>query len=340
MSRSIVFDNVHRHFGALDVLRGLTFDVAPGEVFALLGRNGSGKTTALRILLGFLAPMHGRATILGIDSQAIAPVERDRIGYVAEGHRLYASMRIKDAIAFESDTRPRFRRSYAEHAVRRCGLSPAKRIGLLSRGQRAQLSLIFAVAGEPEVLIFDDPAMGLDVVMRREFLDAMIELLSDQGCSVLFSSHILTDVERIADRVGILDEGRLVVDATMVDLRKRVEKRFWEPPEAAGRETPEAAGRETPEAAGRETPEAAGRETPEAGGRETPHVDGLLRARPRRRGFDLTLLDFDAEREAVLRSGGASLSEPAVPTLEDLFLDITTRNEGGATPLRQRESQS
>ena len=316
MSRSIVFDNVHRHFGALDVLRGLTFDVAPGEVFALLGRNGSGKTTALRILLGFLAPMHGRATILGIDSQAIAPVERDRIGYVAEGHRLYASMRIKDAIAFESDTRPRFRRSYAEHAVRRCGLSPAKRIGLLSRGQRAQLSLIFAVAGEPEVLIFDDPAMGLDVVMRREFLDAMIELLSDQGCSVLFSSHILTDVERIADRVGILDEGRLVVDATMVDLRKRVEKRFWEPPEAAGRETPE------------------------AGGRETPHVDGLLRARPRRRGFDLTLLDFDAEREAVLRSGGASLSEPAVPTLEDLFLDITTRNEGGATPLRQRESQS
>ena len=307
MSRPIVFDNVYRHFGELDVLRGLTFDVRPGEVFALLGRNGSGKTTALRILLGFLAPMRGTARILGVDSQAIAPVDRDRIGYISEGHRLYASMRVKDAVSFESDTRPRFRRSYAEAAIKRCGLPIDKHIGLLSRGQRAQLSLIFAVAAEPEVVIFDDPAMGLDVVMRREFLDAMIDLLSDQGCSVLFSSHILTDVERIADRVGILDQGRLVVDATMVDLRKRVQKRHWNRDGEMGR--------------------------------IPPTVDGLLRARPRRQGFELTLLDFDGEREAALLNGSATLSDPAVPTLEELFLDITTRNDKTESLLRNRESQ-
>jgi ABC-2 type transport system ATP-binding protein len=287
----IQFDDVYRSFGSQDVLRGLSLSVRPGEIFALLGRNGSGKTTALRVLLGFLKPMAGHARILGIDSQALTPEDRGRIGYVSEGHRLYGSFRVRDAIQFEAGTRPNFRKDYAAEAAKRCGLPPKQLVMQLSRGQRAQLALIFAVAGQPEVMIFDDPAMGLDVVMRREFLDVMIDLLSDQGIGVLFSSHILTDVERIADRVGILHDGRLMVDASMTELKRRVQKRFWCGPNGAAN--------------------------------SPPRVQGMLRSQPRKDGWELTLLDLDNEREAQLAAGGSRLSEPSVPSLEDLFLDLT-----------------
>jgi ABC-2 type transport system ATP-binding protein len=116
----------------------------------------------------------------------------------------------------------------------------------------------------------------------------MIDLLSERGCAVLFSSHILTDVERIADRVGILHGGRLVVDATLEDLKTRVQKRRWT-----------------------------------GAGEKPPEVDGLLRTRAVRGGFDLTLLDADPVKEALLREGGAALSDPVVPTLEELFADLT-----------------
>ena len=287
----IVFHDVYRSFGNQDVLRGLSLSVRPGEIYALLGRNASGKTTALRILLGFLKPMSGSAQILGIHSQELAPNDRGRIGYVSEGHRLYGSLRVRDAIQFEAGTRPDFRKDYATEAVKRCGLRPKQLVMQLSRGQRAQLALIFAVAGQPEVMIFDDPAMGLDVVMRREFLDVMIDLLSDQGISVLFSSHILTDVERIADRIGILHDGRLMLDATMAELKQRVQKRFWQGPNGAAN-------------------------TP-------PRIHGMLRSQPRQDGWELTLLDLDREREAELAAGGSRLSEASVPSLEELFLDLT-----------------
>ena len=158
----------------------------------------------------------------------------------------------------------------------------------LSRGQRAQLSLILAVASGPELLICDDPALGLDVVMRREFLDVMIDLLSDTGCTVLFSSHFLSDVERVADRIGILHEGSLLVDARLDDLKQRVRRCVWLPADGA---------------------------VPPAG-------DHVLRVGARRAGFELTLLD---PPEALLQQLAADgeLSDPTAPSLEDLFLDLT-----------------
>ena len=292
---AIEFDAVHRHFGEHEVLRGLSLTVRPGEVVALLGRNGAGKTTALRILLGFLSPHGGRAALLGCDSARLGPTERDRIGHVAEGHHIYSEMRVRDALAFEAGTRPRFDRAVAEAGLARCGIERGRYLGLLSRGQRAQVALLLAAAGRPDVLVFDDPAMGLDVAMRRELLDVLIDLLAERGCAVLFSTHILTDVERIADRVGILHGGSLVVDATLDDLRQRVQKRHW-----AG-----------------------------ANGHAAmpPAVEGLLRARPLRSGFDLTLLDCDPERLALLRANGGVVGEPVTPDLEELFLDLTTAKE-------------
>lgn len=288
MSAVVTFDSVQRWFGAHVVLKGLSFRVEPGQVYALLGRNGAGKTTALRILLGFLAPHAGTVTVLGADSRALTPAVRGRIGYVGEDHRLYPTMTVGGALAFEAGTRPAFRREFAEQALQRCGLRPALRIPLLSRGQRAQLALVLGVAGSPELLVCDDPALGLDVVMRREVLDALIDLLADTGCAVLFSSHFLTDVERIADRVGILHDGALLVDAMLDDLKRRVVRCAWAPRDGA---------------------------PPPAG----PHV---LRISGKRTGVDLTLLDPPAELLASLRTHG-ELSPPQPPSLEDLFLDLT-----------------
>jgi ABC-2 type transport system ATP-binding protein len=291
MSQAIAVDDLYRRFGDDEVLRGLTFAVAPGEVFALLGRNGAGKTTAIRILLGFLRVHAGSATILGRPSAELTPDDRDRIGYVAEGHRLYGTMSVAQAIRFEADTRPRFDRAEAERRTAEFGLERRKLVAQLSRGQRAQLALILATAGRPDVLVFDDPAMGLDPVVRRQLLDVLVELLADRGCAVLLSSHILADVERMADRVGILHGGRLIVDATLADLKQRVQKRHW-----VGRN---------------------------GHGAEPPAVAGLLRARRRQDGFELTLLDLDAAREQELRVQAAHLSEPFVPDLEELFIDLT-----------------
>ena len=290
----VVFDGVQRWFGAQMVLRGLSFRVEPGQVYALLGRNGAGKTTALRILLGFQAAHRGTATVLGVDSRQLGPSERSRLGYVGEDHRLYPTMTVGGALAFEAGTRPDFRRDFAARALQRCGLRHGQRIPQLSRGQRAQLCLVLAVAGSPELLVCDDPALGLDVVMRRELLDALIDLLADTGCAVLFSSHFLSDVERIADRVGILHEGALVVDATLDDVKRRVQRCLWAPRDGA---------------------------SPPA----LPHV---LRAAARRGGHELTLLDAPPELLAQLRATGELLAA-APPSLEELFLDMTAATSPG-----------
>ncbi|MGE3175348.1 MAG: ABC transporter ATP-binding protein [Planctomycetota bacterium] len=293
MTPAIQFDSVHRRFGDLHVLRGLSFTVEPGQIYAFLGRNGAGKTTALRILLGFQRPHRGRATVLGVDSTALRPEHRARIGHVGEGHKLDPTMRIADAVAFEQGTRPGFDRAFVDGALQRCQLRPRHWLARLSRGQRAQVALVLAVATRPEVLVFDDPAMGLDVVMRREFLDAMIDLLADSGVSVLFSSHILTDVERIADRVGILHEGAMLVDATMDDLKRRVTRRTFAPHDGAA-----------------------------------PAGERLLRTGRRRDGYDLTLLDEDAALLQDLARRGR-LGEAASLSLEDLFLDLTGPDRPG-----------
>jgi ABC-2 type transport system ATP-binding protein len=299
MEPPIVFENLHRHFDERAVLRGLDLRVGAGQIHALLGRNGSGKTTALRILLGFLAPHAGRASVFGVDSTQLGPDQRGRIGYVGEDHRLPPHMRAAEVLAFEAATRPRFDRALADQALGRCGLDPRGRVLRLSRGQRAQLSLIVAVASQPEVLVCDDPGLGLDLVMRRAFLDVLIELLAGRGISVLFSSHVLSDVERIADRVSILHQGRLIVDASLDELKRRVRKCFW------------------------------------AGEAPPPTLPAVLRAERRASGYDLTLLDAD---EAVTAQLGGRLSDAAVPSLDDLFLDLTRGDTDRILPATKEQA--
>lgn len=283
----VAFTGVQRWFGSHVVLRGLDLRIEPGQVYALLGRNGSGKSTALRILLGFLQPHRGSATVFGVDSGALGPRERGRIGYVGEEHRLYPTMTVAGACAFERGTRPCFRSDFVARALQRTGLRPGQPIVRLSRGQRATLCLILAVAAQPELLVCDDPALGLDVVMRREFLDVLIDLLADTGCTVLFSSHFLADVERIADRVGFLHDGALAVDAPLEQIKQRVLRASWSP----------------------------------RGGASVPSSPHVLRATARSSGHELLLLDAPGELLAQLRATG-DLAPPTAPSLEDLFVGL------------------
>jgi len=290
----VAFAGVQRWFRSRVVLRGLDLRIEPGQVYALLGRNGSGKSTALRILLGFLRPHGGSARVFGVDSSRLGPVQRARIGYVGEEHRLYATMTVGGSVAFERDTRPGFRSDFVDHALQRTGLRRSQPIVRLSRGQRATLCLILAVASRPELLVCDDPALGLDVVMRREFLDVLIDLLADTGCTVLFSSHFLADVERIADHVGFLHDGGLVVDAPLEQLKQRVLRTTWAP--RAGAVVPSG-----------------------------PHV---LRATQRLGGHELLLLDAPDALLAQLRVTG-ELAPPTSPNLEDLFASLLGPAEPG-----------
>ncbi|MCE9592703.1 MAG: ABC transporter ATP-binding protein [Planctomycetes bacterium] len=290
MNAPIRFDDVHRRFGSRAVLCGLSLEVRPGEVYALLGRNGAGKTTAMRILLGFLAPMQGSSALLGVDSRVLSAQVRERVGLVSEGHALYGWMTVADVLEFEAGTRERFDLAHARTLRERLGLDPRAKVAKLSRGQRAQLSLLAATCGRPDVLVLDDPAMGLDPVVRRDLLGVMIDLLSDTGASVLFSTHILSDVERIADRVGILHDGRLIVDASLEDLKRRVTTCFVRGGDRAELE------------------------------RTIPRC---LRARKTAAGHELFLLDIADDTRRALAAAGGSDALGVAPSLEDLFVELT-----------------
>ncbi len=292
MSDPIVFERVTRRFGSQEVLKGLSLSVKQGEIYALLGRNGAGKTTALSILMGFLRPMSGETRILGERSDELTDVARLNVGLVTEGAPMIGWMTVQEAVSFEAGTRPNFDRKHAVDTLARLSIPLDKKIKSLSKGMAAQLALVFAMAGDPRVLVLDDPAMGLDAVMRREFLEAMVDLLGREGRSVLFSSHILPDVERMADRVGILHGGRIVLEAPLVELKQRVTKRFAE-------------------------------------GAYVQPVDladipGLVTAKRKREGVELVLADQTEERTAELAKRFPALSQPIVPTLEELFIDVTS----------------
>lgn len=208
----IVTDRLTKHYDGHCAVDSLNLRVAQGTVYGLLGRNGAGKTTAIKMLLGMAHPSYGHAEVLGEDSAHLRPQTRARIAYLAEGHPLYRWMTIGQAVRFTRPFYDRWNQPLLEQILDHFELSPKRRIRRLSRGQQAQVALALAVATDPEVLILDDPTLGLDTVVRRDFLESLIQIIQRRGRTILFSSHILGDVERVADRIGILVDGVLRVD--------------------------------------------------------------------------------------------------------------------------------
>jgi ABC-2 type transport system ATP-binding protein len=204
-----------RYFGRRCVVDTLNLAVPRGSVFAFLGRNGSGKTTTIRMLLGFLPPTRGRSTLFGEDSQALSPQARARIGYLPEAHPVIPWMTVQQAEKFQAASFPHWNHRIFTSVIDHFSLSPNAKASHLSRGERAGLALALTLAPEPELLILDDPALGLDPVARRSLIEAMLYVTRSSDRTILFSSHILADVERVADHIAILDRSILRAQAPL-----------------------------------------------------------------------------------------------------------------------------
>jgi ABC-2 type transport system ATP-binding protein len=229
---AISIHNLRKAFGSQLALSDVSFEVRRGQTFALLGRNGAGKTTTIRILLGLLPADAGTVRLLGCDP-AREPLElRRRVGYLAEDQAMYKWMTPAELCRFLRPFYPTWDKPLADSYLDRFELPRHTRIGRLSKGQAVKLGLAIALAHRPELVIFDDPASGLDPIARKEFNRDLIEHLQAAGRTVFYSSHLLGEVEAVADVVAILDRGRIVRYAETDVLRDEV-KQFVFPVAAA-----------------------------------------------------------------------------------------------------------
>jgi ABC-2 type transport system ATP-binding protein len=224
MADMIVTERLTKYYDRRRVVDGLELRVPQGSVYALLGRNGSGKSTTIKMLIGLVHADAGRSEVLGEDSRRLRPQTLARIAYLAEGHPLYRWMTIAEAARFARAFYARWNDGLLEQILDHFGLPLRARIRRLSRGERAQVSLALAVASDPELLILDDPTLGLDTVVRRDFLESLIQIIQRRGRTILFSSHILGDVERVADRIGVLVDGVLRVDCPTDHFKQSLRK--------------------------------------------------------------------------------------------------------------------
>jgi ABC-2 type transport system ATP-binding protein len=234
MNDAIATSGLTKYYGRRAVVESLDLHVPTGSVYGLLGRNGSGKSTTLKMLLGFVRPDRGSAQLQGEDVAKLSPATRAKVAYIAEGHPFPRWMTVQEAIRFTRSFYSRWNDELLDQILDHFALPKRARIRRLSNGQRAQVSLALAVAPDPELLILDDPTLGLDTVVRRDFLESLIQIIQRDGRTILISSHILGDVERVANRIGILVDGVLRVDCPTdyfkQSLRKIVLEFAGQPP--------------------------------------------------------------------------------------------------------------
>jgi len=189
-------------------LTDCTLSIPSGRVVGLVGPNGAGKTTLLNIAVGLLPPTRGHIDVLGA-APARGPAELARVGFMAQETPTYSTLSVADHLRMGAHLNPGWDRELAEDRIAQLGLDPAQRAGKLSSGQRAQLALTVAVAKRPELLILDEPVASLDPLARREFLQSLMEVVADQGMTVVLSSHLIADLERVCDYLIILVASRV-----------------------------------------------------------------------------------------------------------------------------------
>jgi ABC-2 type transport system ATP-binding protein len=229
---AIVTEGLVKRYGRNRALAGLDLEVRRGEVYGFLGPNGAGKTTTIRLLLDLIRPTAGRASVLGVDPRRDGVALRRRVGYLAGDFLVDGRQTGRELLTFLGNLRGGVPRARIDQLAGRLDLDLGRRIRTLSRGNRQKLGVVQAFMHEPELLILDEPTSGLDPFLQQEFA-AMVGEARDAGQTVFMSSHVMSEVQQVADRVGIIREGRLVAVERVETLRERavrkVEIRFQVP---------------------------------------------------------------------------------------------------------------
>ncbi|HEV8381419.1 MAG TPA: ABC transporter ATP-binding protein [Gemmatimonadales bacterium] len=219
MTYAIEIERLHYRAGKAFEIPALDLHVPSGSIYGFLGPNGSGKTTTIRLILGLLQPLSGRITVLG-DSmpQQYARVLR-RVGYVPEQPHLDATMTVRELIDFQSAFYPSWDATRARELVKQFELDQAQLFGRLSKGQKAKLMILLALAQCGELLVLDEPTDGLDPVVRRDILSALLTYVSERGATIFISSHLVHELERVCDWIAVMDNGRLITESPMDKLK-------------------------------------------------------------------------------------------------------------------------
>jgi ABC-2 type transport system ATP-binding protein len=228
----VTVTDLSRRFNRTVALDGVNLDVPRGGVFGLVGENGAGKTTLIKHLLGLLKAQTGTVRVFGLDPVREPVGVLARIGYLSEDRDLPDWMRLEELLRYLQPFYRSWDPGFAEELRIQFDLDPRARIKTLSQGQRARVGLLAALAYRPEFLILDEPSTGLDPIVRREILAAIIRTISEEGRTVLFSSHLLDEVERVSDHVALLDHGRIVLCEPLETIKashRRLTLRFDEP---------------------------------------------------------------------------------------------------------------
>lgn len=224
--------HLSRRFGAIHALHDVTLVVPRGCVFGLVGENGAGKSTLIKHLLGLWRAESGTVRVFDRDPVADPAAVLGRIGYLSEQPDLPGWMRVDELLRYTQAFYPRWDEAYAAQLLGEFALDPTARVSTLSKGQRARLGLIAAEAHRPDLLILDEPSSGLDPLVRRDILEAIIRTVADEGRTVIFSSHLLEEVERVSDQLAMLHHGVLRFCAPLEDVKarhRRVALRFATP---------------------------------------------------------------------------------------------------------------
>lgn len=216
MSELVVeVNNLSRSFGKTNALDSIDFKASRGKVYGLVGANGAGKTTFIKHLLGLLRAKSGTVRIFGEDPVRNPEGVLKRIGYLSEDRDIPDWMSIDELMRYTGAFHSAWDQGYADELLETFNLDPSKKISTLSRGMRAQVALISAVAHRPELLILDEPSSGLDAVVRKDILNAVVRTISEEGRTVIFSSHLLDEVERLSDHVTMIHNGRVTLDSSL-----------------------------------------------------------------------------------------------------------------------------
>ena len=210
-----------RRYGRADALHGLNLTVAAGSVFAFIGPNGAGKTTTIKVLMNLLEPSGGTARVLGVDSRRLGPREREKIGYVSENQKLPDWMTVRQLMDYCRPFYPTWDRSLEDRLMRQFELPPDRKIRQLSRGMMMKASLLSSLSYRPKLLVLDEPFSGLDPLVRDEFVRGMLEVSQQDEWTIFISSHDINEVEQLADRVGLIDAGRMQFSEPIEDLLMR-----------------------------------------------------------------------------------------------------------------------